>query len=145
MAGLPTYILAGELALGITLRGTLPRPSFSAELRQSAPPAWQGDAAFSLLMAEGYAARGAAVAVAGLLARALIAAAHARLAAQGRWALNEKGIVRRAGLNDGADILAAIGSTPRRLAASVARMRDLLHLERPQSLHYDEVVSVPGQ
>jgi predicted nucleotidyltransferase len=36
VAGLPTYVLAGELALGTVLRGTLPRPSFSAALRRAA-------------------------------------------------------------------------------------------------------------
>ena len=40
IAGLPTYVLAGELALGTVLRGSLPRPSFSAALRRSASPQW---------------------------------------------------------------------------------------------------------
>lgn len=140
VAGLPTYTLAGELALGVTLRGTLPRPVFSDALRHSAPLVWDGDAAFSLLVAEGYAARGDPVAVAGLLARALLDCAHARLAARGAWALNEKGIVARAGLEDAADVLSAIGPTSERLEASVARMREHLRLERPGDLQFDAVV-----
>lgn len=145
VAGLPTYILAGELALGATLRGSVPRASFSAALRQSAPPHWEGDAAFSLLVAEGMARRGDAVTVAGLLARALIAYAQARLAARGAWVLNEKGIVERAGLEEAADVLTAVGWTPRRLEASVTRMRELLRLERPADLHFDRVVRTdPG-
>ena len=41
IAGLPTYVLASELALGTVLRGSLPRPSFSAALRRAAPPRWE--------------------------------------------------------------------------------------------------------
>lgn len=144
VAGLPTYTLAGELAMGTMLRGTVPRATFTAELRRSAPPIWEGDAAFSLLVAEGMAARGDAVAVSGLLARALIAAAHARLAARGAWALNEKGIVERAGLDEAADVLTAVGWTQARLKASVARMRELLRLERPREMQFDQVFRGDG-
>jgi hypothetical protein len=93
VAGLPTYVLAGELALGTVLRGALPHPSFAVPLRRSAPPRWEGDAAFSLLVAEQHAARGDAAVCAGLLSRAVLAMAHARLAARGTWALNEKGLL----------------------------------------------------
>jgi predicted nucleotidyltransferase len=131
VAGLPTYVLAGELALGTVLHGSLPRPSFSAALRRSAPPRWEGDAAFSILSAEQQSARGDVAACAGLLARAVMASAHARLASHGTWVLNEKGLVSRAGLDEAAEILAAAGSTPQRLQGSVAKMRHLLRLERP--------------
>jgi predicted nucleotidyltransferase len=144
VAGLPTYILAGELELGTVLRGTLPRPTFTAALRRAAPPVWDGDAAFSLQMAEGMAARGEVAPVAGLLARAVIASAHARLAARGAWALNEKGIIARASLEEAGEILTAVGWTPKRLEASVARMREVLRLERPSELHFDTVVR-PGR
>jgi hypothetical protein len=144
VAGLPTYILAGELELGTVLRGSLFRPSFSAALRRAAPPIWDGDAAFSLAIAEGMAARGDAVTVAGLLARAAISSAHARLAARGAWALNEKGIIARAGLDEAADVLTAVGWTTSRLQASVARMREVLRLERPVDLQFDTVVR-PGK
>jgi predicted nucleotidyltransferase len=140
IAGLPTYVLAGELALGKVLRGSLPRPSFSSALRRSAPPHWEGDAAFSLLLAEQHAARGDVASCAGLLARAVMAAAHARLAGHGTWALNEKGLISRAGLDEAAEILAAVGWTPQRLQDSVTKMRHLLRLERPRDLTFDEVV-----
>lgn len=140
VAGLPTYTLAGELALGTVLRGNLPRPSFTPELRRSAPPRWEGDAAFSLLVAEQHAERGEAAGVAGLLARAALAAAHARLATRGAWALNEKGLLPRAGLEEAGEILTAVGWTPRRMQDSVARMRELLRLARPPGLAFDAVV-----
>jgi predicted nucleotidyltransferase len=144
VAGLPTYVLAGELALGTVLRGSLPRPSFSSALRRAAPPRWEGDAAFSLLVAEQHAVRGDAAGCAGLLARAVMAAAHARLAGHGTWALNEKGLVSRAGLDEAAEILAAVGWTPQRLQDSVANMRHLLRLERPRELAFDDVVRING-
>ena len=142
VAGLPTYVLAGELALGTVLRGSLPRPSFSAALRRSAPPQWEGDAAFSVLVAEQHSARGDVAACVGLLARAVMAAAHARLAGHGTWALNEKGLVASAGLDEAAEILTAVGWTPARLTASVAKIRQVLRLERPSGLQLDSVVRV---
>jgi predicted nucleotidyltransferase len=140
VAGLPTYVLAGELALGQVLHGTLPRPSFPDALRREAPPRWQGQAAFALLVAEGHAARGDAVACAGLLARAAMAAAQARLAERGEWALNEKGLIARAGLRETGTILAAAGTTAEAMTRSVDRMRRLLGLARPEGMRFDQVV-----
>src|SRR3954447_20787940 len=40
VAGMPTYVLAGELALCRVMSGELPRPSFPAVLQRSAPPRW---------------------------------------------------------------------------------------------------------
>ena len=112
IAGLPTYVLAGELALGTILRGALPRPSFPASLRRSAPPWWEGRAAFALAVADGFARTGDAVACAGLLAQAVLSAAHARLASHGTWVLNEKELMARASLEEAGEILAAVGWTP---------------------------------
>jgi hypothetical protein len=44
LAGVPTYILAAELALHRVLRGDLPPPRYPAALRASAPARWQQDA-----------------------------------------------------------------------------------------------------
>jgi hypothetical protein len=40
VAGIATYVLAGELALGRVLAGELPRPAFPPKLRETAPVAW---------------------------------------------------------------------------------------------------------
>jgi predicted nucleotidyltransferase len=40
VAGIATYILAGELAIAKVLHGTLPRPEFSDALATSAPAWW---------------------------------------------------------------------------------------------------------
>src|SRR4051812_48916661 len=100
IAGMPTYLLAGELAIAKVLTGELPRPAFPDALRRSAPPRWDASAEFSLMLAEKAAARGDATYHSGLLAKAAIARAHARLAERGEWALNEKGIVERARLGE---------------------------------------------
>ncbi len=98
VAGIATYVLAGELALGRVLAGELPRPGFPQKLRETAPAAWFGLAAGALHFADVYAGRQDRVACLANLCQAVLAAAQGRLAAAGEWALNEKRIVERAGL-----------------------------------------------
>jgi hypothetical protein len=98
VAGMATYVLAGELALGRVLAGDLPRPDFPQKLRQTAPAAWSRLAAGALHFAEVHAGRGDRVACLANLCQAVLAAAQGRLAAAGEWALNEKRLVERAGL-----------------------------------------------
>jgi hypothetical protein len=98
LAGMATYVLAGQLALAELLAGELPRPGFPDGLRQAAPGRWRRGARFSLAIADTAAARHDVVSCAGLLAKAAIEAAQAALAERGEWALNEKAIVRRAAL-----------------------------------------------
>jgi hypothetical protein len=129
VAGMATYVLAGELALSKVLHGELPRPSFPEPLRRSAPLRWHASAAFSLAVAAQAAARGDVAWCTGLLVKAAIAVAQERLAERREWALNEKGIVRRAGLAQVEVILAAVGSTPGDLERSVSRMRVALALK----------------
>ena len=96
LAGLATYVLAGELALAEVLAGELPRPGFPDALREAAPGRWRRSAGLSLAGAETAAAHHDVVSCAGLLAKAATEAAQAALAERGEWALNEKAIVRRA-------------------------------------------------
>jgi hypothetical protein len=129
VAGLATYVLAGELALDEVLVGELPRPAFSERLRQSAPPRWRASAEFSLGVAEAIAVRGDVAACVGLLAKAAIEAAQAALAERGEWALSEQRIVRRAGLSRRAEsILASPGDRAFELRRSVELMRVALGL-----------------
>jgi hypothetical protein len=123
VAGMPTYLLAGELATAEVLAGELPRTEFSDALRESAPRDWERVAARALEVSEGLAARGDVAACTGLLAKAAVAAAQAVLAARGEWALSEAGIVRRAGLGRAESIIAATGDRPFDLERAVSRMR----------------------
>jgi hypothetical protein len=105
VAGIATYVLAGELALGRVLAGDLPRPGFSPKLRQAAPAAWFRLAAGALHFAEVHAGRQDGVASLANLCQAVLAAAQGRLAAAGEWVLNEKRLTDRAGLGSVQDQL----------------------------------------
>ena len=127
LAGMATYVLAGELALGELLGGELPKPDFPAALRETAPGRWRRSAGFSLAVADTAAARHDVVACAGLLAKAAIEAAQAALAERAEWALNERAIVRRAALGTRVEaIIAAPGDRPFELSRAVSAMRSAL-------------------
>ena len=101
VAGIPTYVVMGELATNRVLTGDLARPGYPELLATSAGRRWRRDALSSL----GYAAaalrarRDLTVALSNA-GRGLVEAAHSVLAYRGQWALNEKGIVARAGLEE---------------------------------------------
>jgi hypothetical protein len=98
VAGIATYVLAAELALGRVLSGDLPRPGFPPKLRENAPVAWSRLAAGALHFADVHARRQDTVACLANLCQAVLAAAQGRLAAAGEWVLNEKRLIERAGL-----------------------------------------------
>jgi hypothetical protein len=128
LAGMPTYVLVGELASCEPLAGELPRPEFPAALRAAARRHWRDTASRALEIAASHATRGDVAGCAGLLAKAAVAAAQARLAERGEWVLGEGRIVRRAGLGRSATILAATGDRPLDLERAVSRMRVALGL-----------------
>src|SRR5690349_22824517 len=123
VAGIATYVLAGELALGRVLAGDLPRPGFPPKLRQTAPAAWFRLAAEALHFAEVHAGRRDRVACLANLCQAVLAAAQGRLAAAGEWVLNEKRLVERAGLGGVQDRL---GQPQRDLGTLVSDVRACL-------------------
>jgi len=125
VAGIATYVLAGELALGRVLAGDLPRPAFPDRLRETAPVAWSRLAAGALHFAAVHAGRGDRVACLANLTQAVLATAQARMAAAGEWVLNEKRLVARAGLESLQDRLAGPGED---LAALVTGVRGALGL-----------------
>jgi Nucleotidyltransferase domain len=125
VAGIATYILAGELALGRVLAGDLPRPAFPPRLRETAPAAWFRLAAGALSFAGVYAGRQDRVACLANLCQAVLATGQGRLAAAGEWVLNEKRLVERAGLDGIQDRLARPGH---RLGVLVSDVRDRLGL-----------------
>lgn len=125
VAGIATYILAGELALGRVLAGDLPRPAFPPKLRETAPVAWSRLAAGALHFADVHAGRQDRVACLANLCQAVLAAAQGRLAAAGEWVLNEKRLVERAGLGGVQDRL---GQPERDLSTLVGGVRARLGL-----------------
>ena len=121
LAGAPTYLPAGELALCRVLQGEPPRPAFTKALAAAAQGRWEGRAGVSLMFAGIHADTGDAVACLGMLAHATLCAAHARLAARREWVLNEKRLVTRAGLDETQRLLGAPGDL-RDAVAAVARV-----------------------
>jgi hypothetical protein len=99
LAGVPTYSLLAERALGVTLCGDLPPVGpFPERLAARAPERWRYHRRFTLAQARSRAARGDVVGAVGQVARGIIEEAHAVLCGRHEWVLNEKHIIERAGL-----------------------------------------------
>jgi hypothetical protein len=127
LAGVPTYILAAELAVNEVLRGDLPRPAYPEALRRHAPARWWGDARSTLGHARAaHAARGHLADCAGAIATAACQTAHAVLAARGQWVTNEKTLLDRAGLREIDRVLGALAPRPDALTDAVDEATALL-------------------
>ncbi|WP_077691544.1 MULTISPECIES: nucleotidyltransferase domain-containing protein [Nocardiopsis] len=127
LAGIPTYLVVAELALGRVLVGDLPRPGYPGALRESAPPVWRGLAAATLSYAEhNHAPYGRVAQTAGLIAQAVSQAAHAVLAERGEWVTNDKTLLSRAGLEEADLVVAGMTADPQDLTAAVAEVGRLL-------------------
>ena len=127
LAGIPTYIVAAELALNTVLSGDLPRPAYPDALRAAAPPRWWNDARATLGYGrDAYAARGRLTEAAGTIAAAACQAAHAVLAATGRWVTNEKALLDSADLRGVDELLAGLNPGADQLTHAVDRAEALL-------------------
>ncbi|WP_020671820.1 nucleotidyltransferase domain-containing protein [Amycolatopsis nigrescens] len=127
LAGIPSYLVLGELALNLVLHGELPKPAYPDALRAAAPKAWSGMATLVLTYAEAnHAPQGRLTETAGALAQAALQTAHAVLAARGEWVTNEKTLLARAGLREIDRIVGALTPDPAALTAAVAEARALL-------------------
>ena len=120
IVGAPTYLPVGELAICQPIAGELPRPSFPDALAATAAERWERRAAVALMFAGGYAGAADVICCAGMLAEAALCAAHSRLAERRQWVLNEKGLVRRAGIDAVQTLLATPGATSAELGDTVA-------------------------
>jgi hypothetical protein len=128
LAGIPTYIVVGELAENVVLFGELPAPDdYPERLRVAAHRRWLADARNTLDYARAaHAPRGHLTDTAGAIALAIAQGAHAVLAARGEWVTNEKTLVDRAGLRRGDAILAGLTAEPGALADAVDAARGLI-------------------
>lgn len=120
LAGVPTYVVAGELALNRVLRGSVPRPEYPGKLRMTASQRWRADAELTLGYARAaHAARGHVAETAGLIATAGAQAAHGMLAERGEWIINEKTLLDRAGLRSLDALLPRLAADPEQLFGAV--------------------------
>ncbi|ASR37596.1 DNA polymerase subunit beta [Prauserella marina] len=128
LAGIPSYLVVGELALSKVLRGTLPNPAYPVALREAAPPVWRDKAAHTLRYAESaYVPLGQATELAGAIATAALQEAHAVLAERGDWPTNEKRLLRQAGLRDIDTVVSEL--TPETLADALFSARRILGIK----------------
>ena len=126
LAGIPTYLVIGELAENRVLSGTLPRPEYPAALRESASRRWSGMAQRTLAYArKAHAPRGHLAETAGSIAVAGAQAAHGVLAARGEWPSNEKRHLDRANLRDLDAIVTNLDPAPSQLTAAITAAADL--------------------
>jgi hypothetical protein len=131
LAGIPTYVVVGELAVNRVLVGDLPRPGYPRSLQAAARDWWHTTALLTVDYAQtAYAARGDPIGCAGALARAVVEAAHGVLAGRGEWALNEKRIVERSGLDGLAGRFARLGMTPGELRTALDAVRAAIQASR---------------
>ena len=126
VAGIPSYVLVGELAFCRVLIGQLPRPAYPERLARAAPEIWRQQESMTLHTAEVHAGRSDLVGTLANMGRATIMEAQARLAERRTWALNEKGIVHKAGLGDASEVIRTAGATADELIHSVSALRGLL-------------------
>jgi hypothetical protein len=112
IAGIPTYVVVGELSCNRLLFGNLPRPAYPDALSKVAAERWHENAVMSLEFGrKAYVARADAVGAAGMLTRAIFEEAHSRLAARKEWVLNEKRLAERAGFANLFPTLGHLGQT----------------------------------
>jgi hypothetical protein len=139
LAGIPTYIVVGELTENVVLHGSLPTVGgYPERLRESASRRWTGDARGTLRYArEAHAGWGHLSDTAGAIALALVQAAHGVLAARGEWVTNEKTLIDRAGLRSGDAILAGLSADPESLTRAVDEALSLV-------THVASIESTPG-
>jgi predicted nucleotidyltransferase len=123
LAGIPTYMLPGELAGSRTLWGDLPRPNYPDALRKSAPPFWLDRANRELDYARYWATSDNPIGCAGALAKVVLQGAHARLAHRGIWALNEKRMVHWAELTKLDERFSSLGSSERDLNLAIEEVK----------------------
>ncbi len=98
LAGVPTYLLAAELASCRPLRGDIPAAPFPPRLADAAPPRWRFCRTFSLDYARAHARRGNYAGTVGQVAKAMMEEAHAVVCERGQWLCNEKRLIDAAGL-----------------------------------------------
>jgi predicted nucleotidyltransferase len=125
LAGIPTYMLPGEVATNTALWGELMPISYPDALRVSAPASWLNRARGELSYARYWAQTTNTISCAGALARAVLQVAHARLAYRGVWALNEKRMVQWADMGGLNDLFGGLGTTTEELERAIDAVIDV--------------------
>ena len=127
VAGVPSYTLAAEMALGTVVAGSLDEViEYPERLAAEGAAHWRSSANSSLEHAGARAEHGDVAGVLAHLAKASIEVAHARLCEARRWSVNEKEILERAELTHFNQLLTALNTDPVTLSQRVMQARTLL-------------------
>ena len=129
IVGAPTYVLVGELAICQPIVGDLAPPELHDCACGYRTQRWLGRASVALMFAQVHARAADALCCVGMLAESALCVAHARLAERREWVLNEKGLVRRAGLAEVQSLLVRPGATSAELMDAVAAVGAALGAE----------------
>lgn len=127
VAGVPSYTLAAEMALGTVVAGSLGDTiEYPERLATEGAAHWRSSATSSLEHAGARAEHGDVAGVLAHIAKAGIEVAHARLCEARRWSINEKEILERAELTHLNQLLTALNTDPVTLSQRVMQARTLL-------------------
>jgi hypothetical protein len=113
-------MLAGEVATNTVLWGELHPVDYPDALQAAAPRNWLDRSRGELSYARYWAQTANPINCSGALARAVLQAAHARLAHRRVWALNEKRMVQWAELSRLNEVFGSIGTTQAELNNAIA-------------------------
>lgn len=101
LAGFPSYTLIAEVASSVVVSGAIDIDRrYPEALAREASGRWAFQRDFSLDYARMHARRGDRVATIGNLVRATLEEAHRRMSSTRTWVLNEKRLLKNAGLGD---------------------------------------------
>ena len=115
LAGIPTYMLPGELGGRSDTMGRPPAAELSRCASKECATILAGRAGRELDYADYWAISENPISCAGAVAKAVLQGAHARLAHRGIWALNEKRMVQWADLATFNERFAGLGSSTNEL------------------------------
>lgn len=110
VAGVPTYVLAAEVASCRVMRGTIPTVHFPPALAAAAPLTWRFCRSFSLEYARVHAARANHVGAVAQAAKAVMEEAHAVMCERSQWVCNEKRLIDAAGLGSAQSLFRQVPS-----------------------------------
>ena len=115
IAGVPTYMLTGELASCVPLRGdaaAIEEVPYPRRLIERAPSIWRCCRSFSLEYARKHAKRGNRIGAIGQVSKAIMEEGHAVLSERGQWVCNEKRLIELADLSGVHDLFEHVPLEP---------------------------------
>ena len=137
LAGIPTYILAGEVSSCRSLYGHISPIPFPPKLAAAAPPWWRFCRSFSFDYARMHAKRRDLVRATGEAAKAIMQEANAFVCERGQWVCNEKRLLETAGLAGLRALFAQVPIESENLIQWVDRVADQLGVSSSETMPWN--------